>query len=606
MYENFYHLKARPFDHTPDPAFLYLSKGHREVLASLVYGINYAKGFILVGGDVGTGKTTLIQALLTELGPKFVVTHISNPRRGFGEIFYRLSKSLGLHFSEKTQTPESYYALKLALEKIDKAGKRTVLIIDEAHLLSEECLEHIRLLSNYETESRKLIQIVLVGQNEIYQTLRKDGLKSLQQRIVINRVLQNLERKEIEKYIRHRLRVAGRETALFDRKAIALIWEQSRGAPRVINNICDNALMTGYALESHKIGSRIIQEVIDDMAAGFTARKLPAKSRTPIRKLVLPAAAAVLLTIVFLIGYALKNEPLLPGGTGDILEAASPVKPAAIAGKTAPETQTPPPGTEATQTAAADKAAPATEKTETETASPPPGTEAMQTAAADKAAPVTEKTETEEPDIAPIIAGIHQQKDNGAKRRSAGGASETTSKPASDGASPPAADAAEAPGDDDAPRWGPDLLNACLAKRAEARYGVGNDTVVDLLRQANPTLKRTAGDCTAMQIVFPVFEKSDLILEQSDGTFRIHYASFYSADAASALTRKLTLAGRKAAVAPVKQGDYQVFRVLAGRYSNHSAAESALAGLTLDHLPFLRPQQTARKKMLLEVLKEIQ
>jgi cell division septation protein DedD len=508
-------------------------------------------------------------------------------------------------------------------------------------------------------------------------------------------VLQNLERKEIEKYIRHRLRVAGRETVLFDRKAIALIWEQSRGAPRIINNICDNALMTGYALESHKIGSRIIQEVIDDMAAGFTARKLPIKSRPPIQKLVLPAAAAVLLTIVFLIGYALKNEPRLPGGTDDIPGPASPAKPATIAGKAAPETQTPPPeteampsaaadktprvpektetettspppeteamptaaadktprvpektetettspppGTEAVQTVAADKAAPATEKTETETASPPPEseavqtaaadkatrvpektepdttspppeTEAVQTAAADKATRVPEKTEPEEPDIAPIIAGIRQQKDNGTKRRSADGASETTSKPAGDGASPPAAGAAAAaaPGDDDAPRGGADLLNACLAKRAEARYGVGNDTVVDLLRQANPTLKRTAGDCTAMQIVFPVFERSDLILEQSDGTFRIHYASFYSADAASALTRKLTLAGRKAAVAPVKQGEDQVFRVLAGRYPNRSAAESALASLTLDHLPFLRPQQADRKKMLLEVLKDIQ
>ncbi|WP_373499901.1 ExeA family protein [Desulfococcus sp.] len=318
MYRNFYHLKERPFDHTPDPEFLYLSKSHREVLASMVYGITYAKGFILVAGDVGIGKTTLIQALLKELGPTFLVALINNPRPGFAEILFRLSKTLGIPFSETAHTLESYHHLKVKLEKSDKEGKRTVLIIDEAHLLSEECLENIRLLSNYETETRKLIQIVLVGQNEIYRTLQQDSLKSLKQRIVINRILEALDRNEVEKYIQHRLRVAGRQTPLFDRKARALIWEKSRGVPRVINHICDNALMTGYALSSRKIGEKIITEVIEDMESGYTTRKLPTLEKSPGRKLAFPAALVSAILILLLAGYILKNRHDDTGGKAGI------------------------------------------------------------------------------------------------------------------------------------------------------------------------------------------------------------------------------------------------------------------------------------------------
>jgi type II secretory pathway predicted ATPase ExeA len=272
MYTKYYRLKKKPFENTPNPHFLFLSKKHREVLASLIYGINSAKGFILVAGDIGTGKTTLIHALLKEINPSYIIIHVINPRSTFSDLLSHLAKRLGVDLKGKDNI-ELIDMIRRRLEILDQKGKRAVLIIDEAHLLSEMSLEDIRLLSNIENERRKLLQIVLVGQNEIYSTLQKNNLEPLKQRLVINRTLEPLNKKETQAYIGHRLRVSGSHQQFFEKKALSLIWNKSRGIPRLINQICDNALVIGYALEARTIGLKIIKEVINDMEAGQKYKK---------------------------------------------------------------------------------------------------------------------------------------------------------------------------------------------------------------------------------------------------------------------------------------------------------------------------------------------
>ena len=182
MYEQFYLLDRMPFENSPNPDYLYSSKSHKEVMATLVNGINSAKEFLLISGDVGTGKTTLIHALLRELDSNFIVIHIKNPLSGFEGIMYHLAQELCIHFIKKPHESDLYDKIKLRLEQADRGGKRTLLIIDEAHLLHEKCLEKIRFLSNHVAENRKLLQVVLAGQSEIYSNLQKDSLSLLKKK----------------------------------------------------------------------------------------------------------------------------------------------------------------------------------------------------------------------------------------------------------------------------------------------------------------------------------------------------------------------------------------------------------------------------------------
>jgi general secretion pathway protein A len=273
MYLRYYNLKKKPFENTPDPLFLFESKKHREVLASLVYGINSGKGLLLVVGDIGTGKTTLIHALLKRLDPSFITINFINPCLDprtvtFEGILVLLARRLGLSHlvKDKIQLLE---IVTRALEALDRKGRKVVLIFDEAHLLSEKSLEEIRLLSNIENERRKLIQIVIVGQNELNAKIEKESLRPLKQRVSISRRLERLNKSETEDYINHRVRVAGNDSQLFKKKAISLIFKESEGIPRLINQICDNSLLIGYAVESRSITRRIVKEVIDDMNSTY-------------------------------------------------------------------------------------------------------------------------------------------------------------------------------------------------------------------------------------------------------------------------------------------------------------------------------------------------
>ena len=263
MYAEFYGLKELPFALTPDPRFIYFTPSHTEVLANLHYGIESGKGLVVVTGEVGTGKTTILRWMMQRLDRTVLVAYIFNPRLSVSEFYQHVAALLNV---QKWETKsELLMELGRALESRHSRGLRTVLIIDEAQGLSPHVLEEIRLLSNFESDTAKQLQIVLTGQPELRGVLNNPDLRQLKQRIALRceiKQLPNVE--ETDRYITSRLLVAGAErTEIFSADAIDYIFRCSAGIPRNINNLCDNALLAGYAAGEPTISREVIEEVAE-------------------------------------------------------------------------------------------------------------------------------------------------------------------------------------------------------------------------------------------------------------------------------------------------------------------------------------------------------
>jgi general secretion pathway protein A len=265
MYTEYYGLVRAPFEMLPDPSFLYLGEAHREGLATLVYAVNSGKGFVMLTGEVGTGKTTLLHALLGQLDSTTNSAFIFNPRLDPLGFFRMLFEELGVG---PACDSKAEYLLALNRYLIEKlaANERVLLIVDEAQNLSAELLEEIRLLSNLETPTSKLIQIMLVGQPELQELVDKPELRQLRQRIALRHQLRPFNQTEILEYVNERLAKAGYTgRGLFSKKAIRALFEVTEGSPRMINNVCDGALLLGYARVKMSIGPDEIWEVAQDL-----------------------------------------------------------------------------------------------------------------------------------------------------------------------------------------------------------------------------------------------------------------------------------------------------------------------------------------------------
>jgi len=266
MYHEHYGLVRSPFEMTPDPAFLYLGDAHREGLATLVYGVRARKGFVLLTGEVGTGKTTLLHSLLSQLDRDTLSAFIFNPRLEPLDFFRVLFDEYGI---EKECNSKAEYLLALnhfLIERLEQ-DLSTLLIIDEAQNLSPEMLEEVRLLSNLETPRSKLIQIMLVGQPELAEMLARPELRQLRQRISLRHDLRPFRAEETTAYIEERLRLAGYTgKGIFKKPALRAVHELSDGIPRVVNVLCDGALLLGFARDSQSLGADIIREVGRDLA----------------------------------------------------------------------------------------------------------------------------------------------------------------------------------------------------------------------------------------------------------------------------------------------------------------------------------------------------
>jgi general secretion pathway protein A len=267
LYKEHFGFRESPFNITPDPGFLYLSASHREALAQLSYGVKARRGFVVLTGEVGTGKTTLIHALLNELDSNtqtaFIFSYVGSPL----DLLRYTCDEFGLRLPSQSLRDLHDYLILLngfLLQK-HQSGGNCALIIDEAQNLSAEVLESIRLLSNFETPKDKLLQILLVGQPELVTRLSSQELRQLRQRVTLRHHLRPLTLKESQEYVANRLRIAGGNPALFTPKALELMYAHSGGIPRVINVIGDNALLTAYALSRQQVDDAIIREVAEDL-----------------------------------------------------------------------------------------------------------------------------------------------------------------------------------------------------------------------------------------------------------------------------------------------------------------------------------------------------
>jgi general secretion pathway protein A len=261
MYLSFFGIAEKPFAITPDPRYLYLSERHADALAHLVYGINEAGGFIQLTGEVGTGKTTTIRSLLARAPKNAEIALILNPRMGPGEFLLALCEELGLGADDDSvgNTKELVDLLNRYLLRAHALGRRVVLVVDEAQNLAPEVLEQIRLLTNLETETQKLLQIILIGQPELRKLLAREDLRQLAQRITGRYHLDPLSRQETAAYVRHRMRVAGATADIFTRGALREVYNVTRGIPRVINIICDRALLGAYTQDLHEVPAALVR-----------------------------------------------------------------------------------------------------------------------------------------------------------------------------------------------------------------------------------------------------------------------------------------------------------------------------------------------------------
>jgi general secretion pathway protein A len=273
MYEAHFGLAENPFGVNPDPRFLFLSEVHQEALAHLIYGVRQRKGFIVITGDVGTGKTTLLNRLLQGLDGRTRAVMITNPKLETGDFLRTIAHGLRLKV-EPFSKAEFLIQMEALLSECLRRGENVLLVIDEAQNLSAELLEEVRLLSNLETSAEKMLQIILVGQQELNDKLRRDDLRQLRQRVSIKYHLEPLSGEETQGYIRHRLKVGGSDgQEIFSQRAMGEIYQASGGFPRLINNICDNALLAAYSRDLHRVDGALIKETMAELEASYPTQK---------------------------------------------------------------------------------------------------------------------------------------------------------------------------------------------------------------------------------------------------------------------------------------------------------------------------------------------
>jgi general secretion pathway protein A len=273
MYTKFYNLKEKPFEITPDPNFLFLSENHKEALAHLTYAVSERKGFTVITGEVGTGKTTLVQTLLSKLDGSTRTAFIFNPIMGTTDFLHYICEDLGLK-GQKQSKGQYISHLQNFLMTCYSRNENVVLIIDEAQNLDPKLLEEVRLLTNLETAKSKLLQVILIGQPELNEILDRPEFRQLKQRVSLRYHINPLNKEETQKYVKRRLRMAGSfDLNLFTPKAVRRIFEYSKGIPRLINTVCDNALLIGYTTDQKVIGEKVIHEAIGNLEGGIVKKK---------------------------------------------------------------------------------------------------------------------------------------------------------------------------------------------------------------------------------------------------------------------------------------------------------------------------------------------
>jgi general secretion pathway protein A len=554
MYTQFFNFKEKPFNLTPDPRFLYLSPGHQEALASMIYGIKEKRGFISIIGEIGIGKTTLLHTLFKELGDEVKTIFIFNTKISFTELLQNILTELDVKPAGDNKTAlinqlNEYLIARLAENEI------VALIIDEAQNLFPEVLEELRMLSNLETPKEKLLQIVLVGQPELDSILRTHTLRQLKQRIAINCYLTSLNREDQIKYIVHRLTIAGhRGNQIFSPGALDLICKHTRGIPRLINIFCDNALLAAYGREQTRVDVDLMKEIIND----YEQSKLsPVEDTTPPlpergeRKL--SVAKVLLITVLiflnillaFLLGLNFKSTPgsfsLLLKSLVSQLRSSAP------------------------------------EKHSSDEATPP----------------VTRQPPTQIP--------IPMQQEN---TLPAGETITRDSQPEVAGVSPdhpePTAQPLPAPPDESAApvhassEPSPRVISAkagdIISELAAREYGTFNDTIFDIIKRANPEIKDLNLIYIGERVILPPLDIQSLIIQEDDGTYSVHLATFPAGTDGRKLQNTFANNNYRVTLHPVTLLGNQTWeRATLGNFPDRASAIEYISALEMDDTLLLFP-----------------
>lgn len=266
MYESYYGLKKNPFSIVPDPQYLYLGTSHREALSQLLYGIKEKKGFIVLTGEVGTGKTILLHYLLDKINTdgQTKAVFLFNPKLSVDDFIHYILRDLGVD-AENATKGKALYLLSQTLRANLQKGGQFILFVDEAQSLGQELLEEIRLLSNLETTEARMIQIVLVGQPELDELFKQPRFRQIKQRINLRYHLRPLSYHETEEYIEKRLKITGAKNPLFTKRAVKEIYDYSGGVPRLINILCDNSLLNAFASDLTVVDTECVEEAAKDL-----------------------------------------------------------------------------------------------------------------------------------------------------------------------------------------------------------------------------------------------------------------------------------------------------------------------------------------------------
>lgn len=309
MYASFFGLNEKPFSITPDPRYLYLSRRHAEALAHLLYGITESGGFIQLTGEVGTGKTTVVRTLLEQLPEHAEVALVLNPRLSPEEFLLTICDELHIRVPDRASPKSIVDALNEHLLAAHAAGRRVVLIVDEAQNLSADVLEQIRLLTNLETAKQKLLQIILIGQPELREVLARSDLRQLAQRITGRYHLEPLEPDELRSYVRHRLEVAGSRTEIFTPGALRALHQCSGGVPRLVNVVADRALLGAWSHEEPVVSSKMARKAASEV---FGERIKRQARRAPAATIILLGLAGVAIAILAGIVTTIVRERMDP------------------------------------------------------------------------------------------------------------------------------------------------------------------------------------------------------------------------------------------------------------------------------------------------------
>ncbi len=302
MYESYFGLRERPFSITPDPRYLYPSPQHQEALGHLQYGVGENSGFALLTGEVGTGKTTVIRALIDRLHDSVNIASITNPKLSAPELVASICDELGVAYPAETRSLKTLIdLLNLHLEESHENGRQNIVIIDEAQNLSDESLEQIRLLTNLETHEQKLLRIILVGQPELRTKLQQHNLRQLSQRITARFHLGLLTAEQTQAYIGHRLSIAGIGVNLFSNAALKKIYRLTGGVPRLINALCDRALLGAYSEECTQVTPQIVARAGRELFDGSQINRWPS--------VLLAAVVAVLIVGALFATLHLNRNP---------------------------------------------------------------------------------------------------------------------------------------------------------------------------------------------------------------------------------------------------------------------------------------------------------